>query len=612
MRPPLIPTVPLAVLLAVLLAAGSAGAATTLQLQAGRVDAPGLRAQGLQAELRPDGRVQLQLRDLRTAKLPLPLRALKLDCRLHSRGPRLSCSDGQLRLDAGKAGQLRGRFALDYGDANDWSLQFAELRGTLTAQSRDERTVAQGLRLAASGRVVRQRDTLRGQLRLALDGGEGYVEPLYLNLGSHPLRADAGFVLQLPRRQLSLSALQLSLGGIGEARGNLQLELARPRATLAGQLSLRGLQLAPFVERLVAPFAVGTRLDGASAAGRGSAEIELAAGQPQRLDVTLQDARLQLPRLQLTWSDLDGAVHWRARGSAPPSRLAWRALRLGKIDSAAATAQFRSAGRDFELLAPLRLAFLDGALAVGQLQLRALGRPGMTAAFDATLEPIDLARLCRALGWPEFGGRLAGRLPGLRLQDEQLSLDGKLEAQAFDGQISLNNLRVLQPFSRRPRIAVDLKLRRLDLEAVTRAFSFGRIEGRLDGDINGLRLLGFKPVAMDARLYTTPGDDSRHRISQRAIDNISRIGGGPSGVLSRSFLRVFDDFAYDRIGWRCLLENGVCRMDGLEPAADGGYVLVKGKWLPRIEVVGHSRRVAWDTFLAQLQAALQAEKAEIR
>jgi hypothetical protein len=152
----------------------------------------------------------------------------------------------------------------------------------------------------------------------------------------------------------------------------------------------------------------------------------------------------------------------------------------------------------------------------------------------------------------------------------------------------------------------------LDLAQLTGAFSFGRIEGRLDDDVDGLRLVNWQPVAFDAWLGTPAGDRSRKRISQRAIDNISSIGGGPTGVLSRGVMRFFEDFAYARIGWRCVLRDGVCHMDGLAPAKDGGYVLVQGRLLPRIDVVGFQREVDWNTFLSQLKSASAAQAVEVR
>ncbi|HEX2796644.1 MAG TPA: hypothetical protein VHN38_06115, partial [Immundisolibacter sp.] len=255
-----------------------------------------------------------------------------------------------------------------------------------------------------------------------------------------------------------------------------------------------------------------------------------------------------------------------------------------------------------------RQPLLEGAVHVLRLALSKLGLPQLDADFRAALEPIDLAALCRALDWPVFGGTLGGQLPGLRVQNEVWSIDGALEAQVFDGTVRLENLRAIEPFGVLPRVAADAHMRRLDLETLTGTFSFGRVTGRLDGDVEGLRLLEWKPVAFDARFHSTPGDDSRRRISQRAIDNISAIGGGPTGLLSRGFLSIFEDFSYDRMGISCVLRDGRCRMDGIEPAPpqDGqaGYYLVKGRLLPRIDVIGYTREVSWDTLVQQVEAAI--------
>jgi hypothetical protein len=136
------------------------------------------------------------------------------------------------------------------------------------------------------------------------------------------------------------------------------------------------------------------------------------------------------------------------------------------------------------------------------------------------------------------------------------------------------------------------------------------ITGRLSGAITGLELFNWTPVAFDARLRTPPGDRSRHRISQRAVENIGSIGGGSAGVtaaLSSGFLRFFESFNYDQLGLSCRLENDVCTMDGVAPAPNGGYYLVKGKGIPRIDVIGGAHRVDWPRLVQQLIAVTQSE-----
>jgi len=121
--------------------------------------------------------------------------------------------------------------------------------------------------------------------------------------------------------------------------------------------------------------------------------------------------------------------------------------------------------------------------------------------------------------------------------------------------------------------------------------------------LDGLMLESWRPVAFDAEFATPVDDKSRHRISQKAVDNISNIGGGGvGGALSRSFLQFLEDFPYARLGIRCRLENGVCDMGGVEPA-ENGYYLVKGRFLPpRLDVVGFADRVNWDSLVAQIIA----------
>jgi hypothetical protein len=172
----------------------------------------------------------------------------------------------------------------------------------------------------------------------------------------------------------------------------------------------------------------------------------------------------------------------------------------------------------------------------------------------------------------------------------------------FNGEIVLRKLHLEELFGALPRMSADLEMTNLDLEILTRTFSFGKITGKLDGEIRELYLEQWKPVSFDARFATPEDDRSRHRISQRAVDNISNLGGaGVSGAVSRTFLRFFEEFGYSRLGISCRLQKGVCAMGGIE-AANGGYYLVKGGgMIPHIDVIGFNRQIDWDVLVGQLQ-----------
>ena len=160
-----------------------------------------------------------------------------------------------------------------------------------------------------------------------------------------------------------------------------------------------------------------------------------------------------------------------------------------------------------------------------------------------------------------------------------------------------------RPFGVAPTLAADIGFDSLDLQPLTAAFGFGEISGRLDGEIRGLRLVDWEPVAFDARLRTDDAAKGPRRISQRAVKDLSSVGGaGIVAGLQGSLLRVFDTFGYARIGLRCRLANNVCEMGGIDSSGPG-YTIVEGAGLPRITVVGHQRRVDWPVLLDRLKAA---------
>lgn len=444
--------------------------------------------------------------------------------------------------------------------------------------------------------------TQRGSLTVDSHSGQIYLEPLFLDFSVLPLHAEIQGHAKGSDWQLDRIYAEQAKAGTLQGTGLITKALKLKQLDL--QLDAR--DLAPLIAADLQPFLIGTRLEGLKASGGLRASVEIRDQKPVSLKATLREIALDADKLGLSFTGLNGNLNW-AAAHAAPSLLKWSAATAQKVSMGPSQIAFRTQDRDFELLSPWQQPLLEGALNIERLALHGLGTPGLTADFSGELKPINLQALCKALGWPEFGGTLGGRLPGLTIRDNVWSVEGALEAQAFDGSVRLEHLRAIEPFGVLPRVTADIHLRRLDLERLTSVYSFGRITGRLDGDVEGLRLLAWKPVAFDGRIYSSANDDSRRRISQRAIDNISSIGGGPTGVLSRGFLSMFEDFAYDRIGISCVLRNGRCQMDGIAPTGSdngqAGYYLVKGRLLPRIDVVGYAHSVSWNSLLDQIKAA---------
>lgn len=632
-----------AALLLLALFASNAGATTQVALQVGRIEG---------------------------AALPAALRDVHMSCVLQLRGDALHCDDGKAALSSALSGAVSATFGAALARDGGWTmtadaaaaridlgalaplLQRAQpalkpqLAGSaqLTLHAQRSRVGAWQGRYdsrvdaltfgEASGRYATDTlalrshgslqlgDDSRGEIDAALssDSGQLYVEPVFVDLGAEPASLQlsarftlpAGGELRLPGaiRALHLQAQQRGVFDGLEVRGAVTRLGTAPE--FSGDIRVIGAQLHTLLPRYAAPYLAGGTWQDIGGGGSADATLTVVANRPTAVDIELGDIGLKAGTPAVQVDGLAGSVHWRQAGESPPSTLAWRGAQYGELPIGAAAIHAQTQGRDLRLLQPPRLPILGGALVVDTLDLRDIGSAQLQARFAANIEPIDLAALCKALGWPEFGGEISGRIPGVAIRDNELAFDGSLTIKAFDGEIRVGELRMPEVFGRLPRVLANLQLRNIDLQAVTQAFSFGRIEGRLSGDVDNLRLLSWLPVAFDARLYTPADDRSRHRISQRAIDNLSSLGGGSTGLLQRGVLRFFEDFAYARIGWSCKLANGVCAMDGIKPAGDGGYLLVQGRLLPRIDVIGYERRVDWDRFVAQLLSIRGTEGVEVR
>lgn len=307
---------------------------------------------------------------------------------------------------------------------------------------------------------------------------------------------------------------------------------------------------------------------------------------------------------------LTGELALRAPGQpAAPVRLAWRGLSLYRLALGPGQLHAQAADGAIAAEAPVQLGVAGGQLRLQGLRLALLAGQPVQLTGDIELADAGIQTLAAGFGWPAFPGRLDGSLPGLRLDSRRLAVGGGIRIEAFDGEARIEGLAIERPFGVAPALAADVHLRGLDLVPLTEVFGFGRIEGRLDGDIEGLRLLGWRPVAFDARLRTR--ESGRRRISRAAVDQLTRLGGGGAGGLQGRLLGAFDSFGYRRIGLDCRLVNEVCTMGGLDDAA-GGFTLLQGAGLPLITIRGFQRQVDWPVLLARLQAAVAGQAPEIR
>jgi len=479
--------------------------------------------------------------------------------------------------------------------------EFSDASGNLAGDSVDLEITA-GL----------QRAGTNWQLDATLAGRQGqlYIDPVFLDLDARPLSAAARLDWQPGPRRLVLRSFDLQQPGVLGLHASGVIHPEQESWLDSLELDLRHGELPGLYETWLQPWLGDTLFGDLTTTGNITGQLHWNAGQLTGVALTPEGLGIDDNEQYFGLSGITGQLNWSRDAVARPSELRWDSGHLYRVPLGFAHIVATADATTLRLREPARIGILDGELQLAEFVLEY--RDGAIRRWQVRglLTPVSMRRLTRALGWPEFAGKLSGTIPDVEYADGVLEVGGKLRVRVFDGEITLRNLKLERPFSVVPRLQVDAQVNNLDLETLTRTFSFGRIEGRLDGRLDGLLMESWRPVAFDAAFATPAEDKSRHRISQQALDNISSIGGGGvGGALSRSFLRFFEDFPYDRLGIRCRLRNGICAMGGVAPAANG-YYIVKGRLLPpRIDVIGYADRVNWNSLVAQVAAAIDRKGA---
>ena len=364
---------------------------------------------------------------------------------------------------------------------------------------------------------------------------------------------------------------------------------------------------ARYVEPVLAP----VTLDGLEVTGRLNWSGAWAEGVFQSGDLEIEDLSIvDIRRNRFALTGLQARMRPGDQGF--DSNLAWRGLLLGKINLGSGEAALDSEPGALAITEPLRLDVLGGRLDLHELKILLPGtgsgardEPDIRLRLD--LRDLDMELLTQAFGWPAFSGKLSGHIPGVRLEDGVLELEGKILVNVFDGIVSLDDLRVERPFGVLPSLAANVEAEDLDLELLTSTFSFGRISGRINGYVRELRMLDWRPVAFDAWLGTPETQRGSKGISRQAVNHLTTLGGGSATTaLTSPLMKLFNNFSYKRLGFGCRMQNNVCEVRGVSED-DVSVLIMEGAGVPKITIRAYNRTVDWPQLLAHLAAASEGE-----
>ena len=617
-----------------LLSFSSIAGAAEFSLNIADIAAPAFSARGITLSLPENGSADLRIAELHVQQRGL--RNVSLHCASFALSTAsMSCHGGSLAQLPGMSLEFDYRF-----DTGEWQVsaalrnvpgkQFAvllpatmplptegKLSGTLriSGEASGVAAVAADVQLADAGfsdaSGLHAAEKLRGTVKFAAarkgalwnwqgnvawQSGELFWQPLYLR-GGHQLSASGS----LDGARLKVEQAIVDLPEAGRVQFAALWDMKQGKLA---ECTARGDNLA--LEKLFADYARPFLDKGALAEsnlyGHADVDWQYRNGATQSLRLVLRDAGIADAERRFALLGVNSEIDWQA--DAPrTANIAFAGGALLGVPLGSGQWKVEMRGMEFGVAQGV-LPVLDG-----KIELRDFRLLRADAAwhwqFSASLSQISMEQFSQAAGWPKMLGTLAGSIPRVSYDGDEINVDGALLFNVFDGTVAATQLKLADPFGRAPRLSGNLTMRELDLDLLTRTFSFGNMQGRIDVDVNNLELQDWQPARFDARVSSSAGNYPR-KISQKAVQNISALGGaGAAAAIQRSYLRFFENFGYDRIGWSCKLRNGVCAMGGVDNGNGGAYAIIKGGGIPAITVMGYNRSVSWGELITRLKRVTQ-------
>lgn len=574
----------------------SAHAISSIQITVGEVDAPvgQLKNAQFQVDLKGAQPTLLLNADLKpTSEKEFAHFDLKCGQFLTEKIGQAQCLNGQF-----KSKQIGAPFSVNFVS---YPADFALDIDFTNASFSDEAGLHAGEKLTGQIKMAAKKpttsDTWAWNGLISWTAGELYWQPFYFGKAGNTFAINGTFKQDI----LNIQQASLLVNEVGKMQAtatiNIKTKIVEDVKVNANDVDFAGLY-AVFLKPMAEKSAFGNM----DVSGKADWKFEIKNFAPTSFELNLRDANIEDKNGKFAFSHINAHIPW-DYDNPKNLQIAYKSGHLLKLPLR--ETQLKAEINRFSLTAPkLDLPVLDGALSLSDVSAVRLG-DNWAWHLRMNLVPITLNEFSKALGWPEMKGQISGQIPLVTYANKQLKMDGAMTFNAFNGSISMNDLIINDPLGVAPRLYADLKMRNLDLGDLTRTFSFGAIEGKLDGDVKDMVLENWKPVQLIASIQTSEGEHLK-KISQRAVENITALGGeGTAAALQRTFLRFFKEFNYEKIGLSCKLRQDICEMGGVESidpmSTASGYIIVKGKGIPAVNVNGYTQKVSLQDLLGRIK-----------
>ncbi len=413
-------------------------------------------------------------------------------------------------------------------------------------------------------------------------------------VGSAEVGGAIEHLTQTPNLRLLASSANFSPGGFFEfflrETFNRQFPLL-DKLAIAGQMAFR------------------LQLDGPLDALGVAGEVSLKAGElrAKSNDWQIGPMALTLP-LQIHLADRKPA----AGGAPPVGSLAIERIRFANQTIAPIATTISLSNNALRVHQPIHLAVFGGAIEIGNLFWPDLLKDPRQVSFSAEAKRLRLEELTQAMNWTRFSGTLTGSIPQVQAAQNMVLTRGEIQAELFGGQLRMGRLEIENPFSALAAIKLDAKFNGIQLEQLSRTFSFGRISGILEGSIDDLVVSAGQPSELRADIHSVDGGGEQ-RISVEAINKITVLSSGEdAGALYGGLAGFFDSFRYSKLGFKAALKNDRLTLRGVESRGDQEFLVVGSFLPPTVNIVSHTQNIAFSELLKRLETINKTDKPNVK
>jgi len=440
--------------------------------------------------------------------------------------------------------------------------------------------------------ITQSDDGVHWNNTLNWSGGEMFWQPFYLKGEGHQFIASG----VLKKESITFEHAELDVKNVAKVNYNGEIQL-KDYALTRLDANVKEMDLATAYPMIFKPFLEKTAFDHAEIGGKAELQVSIRNKELKTFHLKLKDVDIDDNNHKFAFYKVNADIPW---SYDDPKNVSFAYLNGHLLNIPLGKTEIRAEVNRYSVTSPnIHLPILDGALDIQDVSAARIGT-NWYWHLAADLLPISMTQLSTALKWPAMQGKVSAQIPQVTYSGGILTVNGEMVFNVFEGKATVTNLTLHNPLSNNPILQGDMNLRNLDLGDLTRTFSFGAIEGKLDGDVANLEMQNWKPVKLDAIVQSSPGK-YRKKISQRAVQNISALGGaGAAAAIQRSFLRFFEQFNYSKLGLSCQLRNDVCYMGGVE-STPSGYIIVKGSGIPAITVMGYNKTVGWSELINRIK-----------